>query len=91
MTKKGQVYMKIRQYDIKLIPKKISFHFSNLFNGDKALGEQMNKFLNENSDIVFNELKPSYEQSFSLLFKDITNKIFTKVPMDQVFPVEKKN
>ncbi|XP_077298428.1 protein takeout-like [Arctopsyche grandis] len=91
VTKKGQVYMKIRQYDIKLIPKKISFYFSNLFNGDKALGEQMNRFLNENSEIVFNELKPSYEQSFSLLFKDITNKIFTKVPMDHVFPIEKEN
>lgn len=42
-------------------------------------------FLNENSDLVFNELKDSYEKALSSVFQDITNKIFDKVPMNKIF------
>lgn len=44
------------------------------------------RFLNENSDLVFNELKDSYEKSLSSVFQDVTNKIFMSVPMNKIFP-----
>lgn len=43
------------------------------------------RFLNENSDLVFNELKESYEKSLSSVFQDVTNKIFDSVPMNEIF------
>lgn len=87
ITKNGKIYMKLKDYKVKFITNSVSFYFANLFNGNKALGEQMNRFMNENSEIVFQELKGSYEKSFGYIFKDITNKIFTKVPFDDIFPI----
>ncbi|CAH0595031.1 unnamed protein product [Chrysodeixis includens] len=81
----GQTYMHIRDYRVKFIPQRVVLHFTNLFNGDKRLGDQMNLFLNENSDLVFNELKESYEKSLSSVFQDVTNKIFDSVPMNKIF------
>ncbi|CAH2093367.1 unnamed protein product [Euphydryas editha] len=81
----GEIYMHIKDYKVKFIPEKVSLYFSNLFNGDKRLGDQMNLFLNENSELVFNELKESYEKSLSSVFQDVTNKIFDKVPMNKIF------
>lgn len=81
----GELFMKIKLYKIKLVPEKVNFDFQNLFNGDKLLGDTMNNFLNENSQIVFSELRGSFEESLSYIFKDITNKLFTKVPMDKIF------
>ncbi|XP_045503220.1 protein takeout-like [Colias croceus] len=86
VVKDGETYMRIRDYRVKFIPQRVYLHFSNLFNGDKRLGDQMNLFLNENSDLVFNELKDSYEKSLSSVFQDVTNKIFNSVPMNKIFP-----
>ncbi|CAK1552404.1 unnamed protein product [Leptosia nina] len=86
VSRDGETYMWIRDYRVKFIPKKVYLHFSNLFNGDKRLGDQMNLFLNENSDLVFNELKDAYEKSLSSVFQDVTNKIFNSVPMNKIFP-----
>ncbi|XP_023941992.1 protein takeout [Bicyclus anynana] len=88
VVRDGQTYMHIKDYRVKFVPDKVHLHFSNLFNGDKRLGDQMNIFLNENSDLVFNELKESYEKSLSSVFQDVTNKIFDKVPMNKIFPEE---
>lgn len=38
----GQTYMHIRDYKVKFIPQRVLLHFSNLFNGDKRLGDRMN-------------------------------------------------
>ncbi|XP_047522660.1 protein takeout [Pieris napi] len=84
----GETYMRIRDYRVKFIPKKVHFQFTNLFNGDKRLGDRMNLFLNENSDLVFNELKEAYEKSLSSVFQDVANKIFNAVPMNKIFPEE---
>ncbi|XP_053616904.1 protein takeout isoform X1 [Plodia interpunctella] len=86
VTRDGQIYMHMKDYRVKFIPERVILHFSNLFNGDKRLGDQMNLFLNENSELVFNELKESYEKSLSSVFQDVTNKIFDKVPMNKIFP-----
>lgn len=50
------------------------------------IGEQMNRFINENSDLLFKELQAPYEETFSLVFTKISNDIFSRVPLDKVFP-----
>ncbi|KOB78310.1 Takeout/JHBP like protein, partial [Operophtera brumata] len=76
VVRDGVTYMHIKNYRVKFVPERVILYFSNLFNGDKRLGDQMNIFLNEHSDLVFNELKDSYEKSLSTVFQDVTNKIF---------------
>lgn len=80
----GVKYMKLKDYKVAFDPKKVHIHFENLFN-DKLLSETMNRFLNENWEIAFNELKSGYSKSFGKIFKEISNRIFTKVPFDQIF------
>uniref|UniRef100_A0A1A9UNH9 Uncharacterized protein n=1 Tax=Glossina austeni TaxID=7395 RepID=A0A1A9UNH9_GLOAU len=54
--KNGDIYMKLRNFRLPIEPKSMIYKFDNLFNGDKALGDNMNKFLNENWKEIFNEL-----------------------------------
>lgn len=86
IKKNGQVYIRFKEYNIKLIPARVYLNFENLFNGDRLLGNQMNRFMNDNWELIFNELKGGYEETLSYVFKEVTNKLFTKVPMDTIFP-----
>lgn len=85
IMKKGELYMKLKEYKVTFSPERVYMNFENLFNGDKILADNMNAFLNENWEIVFNELKSGYEDTFGLVFKDITNKLFTKIPLRTIF------
>lgn len=80
----GVKYMKLKDYKVSFDPKRVYINFENLFN-DKLLSETMNRFLNENWEIAFNELKIGYSKSFGKIFKEISNRIFTKVPFNQIF------
>ncbi|XP_024876958.1 protein takeout-like [Temnothorax curvispinosus] len=83
--KDGETYMRSTKYMVNFIPKHVSLHFDNLFNGDNILGEQMHRFLNENSDLIFKELEAPYEETFGLVFTKLTNDIFSRVPMNKIF------
>lgn len=54
----GNKYLNITSYIIKFKPKAVTFRFDNLFNGDKLLGNTMNKFMNDNWDPVFAGIIP---------------------------------
>lgn len=83
--KDGEKYFRIKEYKIKFEPRLVMMNFTNLFNGDKQLGNNMNSFLNENWQVVFDELKSGYEESFSKVFKSFANQLFTQVPVDKIF------
>ncbi|XP_011687141.1 PREDICTED: protein takeout-like [Wasmannia auropunctata] len=83
--KNGDTYMRAKKYIVNFLPKHVNLHFDNLFNGDSVLGEQTQKFFNQNSDLIFKELEAPYEESFGLVFNKITNDIFTRVPMNKIF------
>ncbi|KAK2582559.1 hypothetical protein KPH14_004850 [Odynerus spinipes] len=85
--KKGETYLRVKKYDIKFHPEKVTLQFDNLFNGDPVLAEPMNKFINENSDLLFKELQAPYEETFGLVFAKISNDLFTRIPMNKLFPL----
>lgn len=60
-------------------------HFSNLFNGDKALGDNMNQFLNDNWQDILKELKPSIVGAFAQIFQRVVTNLFDKVPYAELF------
>ncbi|XP_030751951.1 protein takeout-like [Sitophilus oryzae] len=53
------------------------FHMENLFNGNKELADNMNKFLNENSKEVFAELGSSIRSTMRKAIRDVAT-IFSK-------------
>ena len=49
------------------------------------LGLGINKFLNDNWKVVFDELGPSFEEAFGAVFKELTHRVFSRVPIDKIF------
>lgn len=60
-------------------------NLENLFNGDKLLGDNMNRFLNENWQDILAELKPSIIDAFTQIFSGIINSVFSRLPYDDIF------
>ncbi|XP_013099138.1 protein takeout [Stomoxys calcitrans] len=82
--KDGIPYMRLKEYRVNFEPKRVYMQFENLFN-DPLLSQTMNRFMNENWEAVFNELKVGYAKSFGKIFKELSNRIFEKIPMDTIF------
>lgn len=61
------------------------FYFENLFNGNKALGDNMNQFLNENWNDIFNEIKGPLLKGFGRVFSTIIGHVFSGIPYNELF------
>ncbi|XP_012534788.1 protein takeout [Monomorium pharaonis] len=81
----GEIYMRTKKYIVKFFPKHVDLQFNNLFSGDQILGDQIQKFLRDNSEIIFKELQGPFEEAFGFVFAKITNDIFTRVPLNKLF------
>lgn len=46
----------------------------------------MNRFINENSNLLFKELQSPYEETFGLVFAKVANEVFSRVPFNKIFP-----
>lgn len=60
-------------------------NFDRLFNGDQALSDSTNIFLNENWMDILKELKPVLTKAIGGIFKAIADPIFIKFPYDELF------
>ncbi|XP_055904269.1 protein takeout-like [Eupeodes corollae] len=81
----GKMYLNVDKIHIDLEPKSTHFDFANLFNGDKALGENMNKFLNENWVEVYKELKPVISEAIGKILLTIANGVYSKHAYADIF------
>ncbi|XP_014246312.1 protein takeout-like [Cimex lectularius] len=81
-NKGGKKYFTVKDLDLGLNATTFSARFDNLFNGDKLLGDTFNSFINQNWKVVFDELKPSVSKAYAAGFKEISNRIFSKIPAD---------
>lgn len=84
--KNGEIYLRIKKYSVTFNPEKVKLNFDNLFDGDKAIATQLNTFMNENADLLFKELQAPYEETFSQVFTKLSNEVFSRVPMNKIFP-----
>lgn len=64
---------------------RIIFDYQNLYNGDKLLGDTTNKFLNENWDDIFREIKANIFDAFTLIAENTMKNVFNKVPYADLF------
>lgn len=85
IEKNGNDYLHITDYTVTLRPEKVIFKFDNLFDGDERLGKEINNVLNDNNKEVFGDVREGYEKSFGLIFKDLANRVFSRVPLKDIF------
>lgn len=85
VEKNGKIFMEIEKAKFGFDVTGAKVNMSNLFNGDKALGDNMNAFLNENYRILLDELRKPIGVSFSEVFKNLLNKVFEGGPYEEFF------
>ncbi|EDW98795.1 protein takeout [Drosophila yakuba] len=88
LEKNGETYLDVTDLKITMKPESSHYHFSNLFNGDKALGDNMNVFLNENSEAIYKETAKAIDRSFSKLYLGVVKGVFSKLPYAKLFADE---
>ncbi|CAB0017537.1 unnamed protein product [Nesidiocoris tenuis] len=82
----GEEYMKVTNTSLDTDIGKAYFKFNNLFNGDRLLGETVNRFVNENWREVIQELGAPVIDSVSQVFEIILSRICELVPYRIVYP-----
>lgn len=60
-------------------------HYKGLLNGDETLNNRINEFLNENWADIFAALKPTVEETFAKVIKEIINNVFRTTPYRRLF------
>lgn len=63
----------------------MNIRLTNLFNGDQALGTNLNQFLNENWSDVWSELQPSVHVAISEIMKSILSQLFKRFAYEDLF------
>ncbi|XP_055634735.1 protein takeout-like [Toxorhynchites rutilus septentrionalis] len=85
VDRSGKKFYQVDKLKVNFDTTRFIMHFSNLFNGDKALGDNMNLFLNENWQDILKELKPAITDAFALIFKNVIANVFNKVPYNKLY------
>lgn len=85
IEKRGKEYIQTERFQLDFDTTRLHINLENLFNGDKALGDNMNLFLNENWRDILNELKPAITFAVEEILKGIINRIFIRVPYADIF------
>ncbi|PNF14901.1 Protein takeout [Cryptotermes secundus] len=82
----GETYMKRHNTTATATPENVHIHITNLFNGNKLLGDQMNIFLNENWKDAFKELSPTIFRAFSEVINSLVHALMAVIPFDNIYP-----
>ncbi|XP_063224510.1 protein takeout-like [Bacillus rossius redtenbacheri] len=82
----GLEYMKPTDSRLKYKTTRMYLHLDNLFNGDKTLGENTNRFLNENWEAVDAEFGQVIAQAIGEVIKQIFSSCMDLVPYKDLFP-----
>lgn len=83
--KENGKFWRIQDYGLKLAVENATFNYENLFNGNKLLGDNMLKLMNDNWNLIADDIIPGLEETYGLVFKAIGNQLFLKVPIEDIF------
>lgn len=81
---KGKEVLEIENVDAKHFVDKMTLRLDNLFNGNKALGDNMNLVLNDNWQELNNQLGPAIVQSIAIGVKNSLNRFFSQIPFSEI-------
>ncbi|KAH8382984.1 hypothetical protein KR009_006157 [Drosophila setifemur] len=84
--KDGANFLKIKDVIVKYELSDVHIHLNNLFNGDKALGDRMNQFLNENWKALAEEVRPLMSKALVDILRASVDKLFAAFSYDDLLP-----
>lgn len=77
-------YLHVDSVTVAVNARSMGLNFTNLFK-DKALSDNMNAVLNDNSKLLIPEFRPSMARSFEVVLKQFIPPIFERFPYRQFF------
>ncbi|EDV91331.1 protein takeout [Drosophila grimshawi] len=81
----GLTYLSVDKLKVLVEPQKMNIKLTNLFNGDQALGNNLNQFLNDNWSDVWSELQPSIHVAIADIMKSILATLFKRFAYEDMF------
>ncbi|XP_014285328.1 protein takeout [Halyomorpha halys] len=84
VTKNGKKYYQVDKMPVTVLPKKVTYNFENLFKGNKELGDNMNKFLNENWAEIMDAVKPALSKTLEAVYREYINRILSKLSAEEI-------
>ncbi|XP_070496794.1 protein takeout-like [Chironomus tepperi] len=86
--KNGKEYVKFEPFGIKFDRGVVSdLKITNLFNGNKVLGEIVHALLRNNPDFVIKNIYPSLESNLSQIFTNVGNTVVEQASIDELLPL----
>uniref|UniRef100_A0A8D8ZW31 Circadian clock-controlled protein n=1 Tax=Cacopsylla melanoneura TaxID=428564 RepID=A0A8D8ZW31_9HEMI len=82
--KEGETYLKFVDLTLDIDIGDYNMKLRNLFNGNKALNDNVNFVINDNKDELKRSLKPLVQEVISKLILDLVNSIFNNFSLDDV-------
>lgn len=79
------MYFVPRTYTARLHPAHARYHLDNLFDGNKLLGDNINRVLNEEWLTIFRDVAEGYEKAYADVFLQYSKAIFAKAPISEIF------
>ncbi|CAH1383478.1 unnamed protein product [Tenebrio molitor] len=83
--KKNNKYYTVVKNKLLIDLQRMNFKLDNLFNGDKALGDNLNQVMNDNWKELYIDVKSSYEEAFGKIFASVFDNLLARVPIAQLF------
>ena len=84
VKKAHKTYANFVSSEVTADPGHVYFHFDNLFDGDKQLGDNINRLVNENWREVFDDVRDGYIEMLSRIFLQYLNNLFSKAPLEEL-------
>ncbi|XP_046683248.1 protein takeout-like [Homalodisca vitripennis] len=87
LAEDGQTFMRIDKFEVIPEVQALKVHANNLFKGNPELSTVTIAFVNRFWRELYEEMLPYAQESFDKTVRQILNKIFLKIPYDQLFPL----
>ncbi|KAK9879079.1 hypothetical protein WA026_003893 [Henosepilachna vigintioctopunctata] len=81
----GKTFASYEKDEFVAKPAHVYIHIDNLFSGNKLLGDNMNKFLNENWPDILEELRPVVSEMVGSVTRRMLVNLFKETPLEDMF------
>ncbi|RZC37203.1 JHBP domain containing protein [Asbolus verrucosus] len=85
VKRRDKTHIRFVSSKLDIDPSLMSFEFENLFDGERELGDNINKVLNDNWKEVFADVKNDYIELVNQILLGLMNKFFDKVSLEEAF------
>lgn len=84
--KKGKIHSTFDRSSVAVKIGQMQMNFDRLLGDNQELNNNINNVINENSDLLYDELRPIIENVIDEVIKDSVNKVYNLFPKDVLYP-----